>query len=119
MEVMNAELARSANLHSEIWTLAVSSSREAGAAQAPKLFLVLYRFGAALVFFNAPYFKKRVLGIRLGFANPRTEVRALLERSGVEAALGDGALFTTLKSAVDACACGGIAETSETGTEPS
>jgi MFS superfamily sulfate permease-like transporter len=121
--------------------------------------LVLYRFGAALLFFNAPYFKKRVLeiaashpgikwfivdgspintidstgaailealsedmrtrGIRLGFANLRTEVRALLERSGVQAALGDGALFTTLKSAVDACVSGGFAETSETGTEPS
>jgi sulfate permease, SulP family len=115
--------------------------------------LVLYRFGAALVFFNAPYFKKRVLemavshpgikwlivdggpinsvdstgaamlealsedlstrGIRLGFANLRTEVRALLERSGVLAALGDGALFPTLKSAVDACAFGGFSETSE------
>ena len=121
--------------------------------------LLLYRFGAALVFFNAPYFKKRVLevvashpgvkwlivdgspinsidstgaamlealsedlrarGIRLGFANLRTEVRASLERSGVQAALGDGALFTTLKSAVDACVSGGFAETSETGTEPS
>jgi SulP family sulfate permease len=115
--------------------------------------LVLYRFGAALVFFNAPYFKKRVLemavshpgikwlivdggpinsvdstgaamlealsedlstrGIRLGFANLRTEVRALLERSGVLAALGDGALFPSLKSAVDACAFGGFSETSE------
>jgi high affinity sulfate transporter 1 len=115
--------------------------------------LVLYRFGAALVFFNAPYFKKRVLemavshpdiqwlvvdggpinsvdstgaamlealtedlstrGIRLGFANLRTEVRALLERSGVLAALGDGALFPTLKSAVDACAFGGFSETSQ------
>ena len=115
--------------------------------------LVLYRFGSALVFFNAPYFKKRVLemaashpgikwfivdggpinsvdstgaailealvadlrtrGIRLGFANLRTEVRALLERSGVQAALGEDALFTTLKSAVDACAFGGFSETSE------
>jgi MFS superfamily sulfate permease-like transporter len=121
--------------------------------------LVLYRFESALVFFNAPYFKKRVLemagshpgvkwfvvdgstinsvdttgaailealsedlrtrGIRLGFANLRTEVRALLDRSGVQAALGDGALFPTLKSAVDACVSGGFAETSETGTEPS
>jgi sulfate permease, SulP family len=121
--------------------------------------LVLYRFGAALVFFNAPYFKKRVLemaashpgikwfivdgstinsvdttgaamlealsedlrtrGIRLGFANLRTEVRALLERSGVQAALGADAVFPTLKSAVDACVSGGFAETSETGTEPS
>jgi SulP family sulfate permease len=117
--------------------------------------LVLYRFGAALVFFNAPYFKKRVLemaathpgikwfivddstinsigstgaamlealsedlrarGIRLGFANIRTEVRTLLERCGVQAALGDGALFPTLKSAVDACLSGGFAETLEAG----
>jgi sulfate permease, SulP family len=117
------------------------------------------RFGAALVFFNAPYFKKRVLemaathlsikwfivdgspinsidsngaamlealsedlrvrGIRLGFANLRTEVRALLERSGVLTVLGDGALFPTLKSAVDGSALGGFAEISEAGTEPS
>ena len=110
--------------------------------------LVLYRFGAALVFFNAPYFKKRVLemadshpgikwfivdgstinmvdstgaailealsedlrtrGIRLGFANLRTEICALLERSGVQAALGDGALFPTLKSAVDSCVSGSL-----------
>jgi MFS superfamily sulfate permease-like transporter len=121
--------------------------------------LVLYRFGAALVFFNAPYFKKRALetaashpgikwfivdgstinsidstgaamlealsedlrarGIRLGFANIRTEVRTLLERSSVLAALGDGALFPTLKSAVDACASGGFAETLEAGPETS
>jgi SulP family sulfate permease len=112
-----------------------------------------------LVFFNAPYFKKRVLdnaalhpgikwfvvdgspinsidntgvpileglaedlrerGIRLGFANLRTEVRALLERSGVQAAIGDGALFPTLKSAVEACDSGGFAEPSEAGIEPS
>ena len=52
-------------------------------------------------------------GIRLGFANLRTEVRALLERSGVLVALGDGALFPTLKSAVDACAFGGFSETLE------
>jgi MFS superfamily sulfate permease-like transporter len=121
--------------------------------------LLLYRFGAALVFFNASYFKKRALemaanhpgikwlivdgspinsidstgaamlealsedlgrrGIRLGFANLRTEVRALLERSGVQAALGDGALFPTLKSAVDGCVVGGFTETSKAGTEPS
>ena len=61
----------------------------------------------------------RARGIRLGFANLRTEVRALLERSGVQAALGDGALFPTLKSAVDACDSGGFAETSEAETEPS
>jgi high affinity sulfate transporter 1 len=121
--------------------------------------LVLYRFESALVFFNAAYFKRRVLentalhpgikwfvvdgspinsidstgaamleglsedlrerGIRLGFANLRTEVRALLERSGVLGALGDGALFPTLKSAVDACDSGGFTETPEAGTEPS
>jgi anti-anti-sigma regulatory factor len=119
--------------------------------------LLLNRFGAALVFFNAPYFKKRALemaathpgikwfivdgspinsidstgaamlealsedlrarGVRLGFANLRTEVRALLERSGVQAALGDGAFFPTLESAVDGCVLGGFAETSEAGTE--
>jgi hypothetical protein len=45
----------------------------------------------------------RARGIRLGFANLRTEVRALLERSGVKAALGEGALFPTLKSAVASC----------------
>ena len=42
---------------------------------------------------------------------------ALRWRSGVQAALGDGAVFPTLKSAVDACASGGFAETSEAGTE--
>jgi MFS superfamily sulfate permease-like transporter len=112
--------------------------------------LVLYRFESALVFFNAPYFKKRVLdnaelhpgikwfvvdgspinsidstgaamleglsedlharGIQPGFANLRTEARACLERSGVLRALGDGALFATLKSAVDACHSGGFSE---------
>jgi hypothetical protein len=39
MEAMKAELARSANLQSEIWTLAISSSREAGTAKAPMLLL--------------------------------------------------------------------------------
>ena len=61
----------------------------------------------------------RARGIRLGFANIRTEVRTLLERSGVQAALGDGALFPTLKSAVDACVSGGFTETLEAGPEPS
>jgi MFS superfamily sulfate permease-like transporter len=114
--------------------------------------VVLYRFESALVFYNAPYFKKRVLevaasrpgikwfvvdggpiniidstgaamlealagdlrarGIRLGFANLRTEVRALLERSGVKAALGEGALFPTLKSAVAICEPGSFTEAS-------
>jgi MFS superfamily sulfate permease-like transporter len=120
--------------------------------------LVLYRFGAALVFFNAPYFKMRVLkraathpgskwfivttarsiastaperrcwkryrktcarGLSGSASNLRTEVRTLLKRSGVQTALGDGALFLTLKSAVDACVSGGFAETLEAGTEPS
>ena len=61
----------------------------------------------------------RARGIRLGFANLRTDVRALLDRSGVQAALGDGALLPTLKSAVDSWVSGGFAETSETGTKPS
>ena len=114
--------------------------------------MVLYRFESALVFYNAPYFKKRVLevaasrpdikwfvvdggpiniidstgaamlealagdlrarGIRLGFANLRTEVRGLLERSGVKAALGEGAFFSTLKSAVASCEPGGFTEAS-------
>ena len=39
MEAVKAELARAANLQSEIWALAVSSSREAGTAQAPMLLL--------------------------------------------------------------------------------
>ena len=61
----------------------------------------------------------RALGTRLGFANLRTEVRALLERSGVQAALDEGALFPTLKSAADACNPDGYVETLEVGTEPS
>src|SRR5271166_768285 len=52
----------------------------------------------------------RARGIRLGFANLRTDVRALLDRSGVQAALGDGALLPTLKSAVDSWVSGGFAE---------
>jgi uncharacterized protein YcaQ len=52
----------------------------------------------------------RARGIRLGFANLRTEVRALLERSGVKAELGEGALFPTLKSAVASCEPGGFTE---------
>ena len=44
----------------------------------------------------------------------------MLHRFGAtQAVLGDGALCTTLKSAVDACAFGGFAETSETGKGPS
>jgi MFS superfamily sulfate permease-like transporter len=112
-------------------------SRHAGAETQPGL--VLYRFAAAIVFFNAPYFKKRVLdvaaatpgttwlvvdgapvnsidstgaavvedladelrrrGIRFGFANLRTEVRAVLERAGAKARLGEDAFHTTLNSA--------------------
>jgi high affinity sulfate transporter 1 len=113
------------------------ASRHAGAETQPGL--VLYRFAAAIVFFNAPYFKKRVLevasavegtrwfvvdgapvnsidstgaaivedladelrrrGIRFGFANLRTEVRAVLGRAGVKARLGEEAFYPTLNSA--------------------
>ena len=38
---------------------------------------------------------------------PEPRLAPFLERSGVQAVLGDGALCTTLKSAVDACASGG------------
>ncbi len=112
-------------------------SRHEGAETQPGL--VLYRFSAAIVFFNAPYFKKRVLelasasegvrwlvvdgaplntidstgattiedlaaelrarGVRLGFANLRSVVRAGLERAGVHEALGADAFFATLNSA--------------------
>jgi MFS superfamily sulfate permease-like transporter len=101
--------------------------------------LVVYRFGSGIVFFNAPYFKKRVLqlaselegtrwfvvdgsplntidatgaeavaalgeelgrrGIRPGFANLRSEVRAVLKRAGVQARLGEDAFYVTLNSA--------------------
>jgi high affinity sulfate transporter 1 len=104
--------------------------------------LVLYRFGSAIVFFNSPYFKKRVLeivtgqsdirwfvvdgstinlvdstgaqmiealaaeltagGVRLGFANCRSEIRATFERTGVLARIGPDFVFPTLKSAVNA-----------------
>jgi hypothetical protein len=39
MDAVKAELARSTNLQSEIWALAVSSSREAGTTQVPMLLL--------------------------------------------------------------------------------
>jgi hypothetical protein len=39
MDAVKAELARSANLQSEIWALGISSTREAGTTQAPMLFL--------------------------------------------------------------------------------
>lgn len=41
----------------------------------------------------------RQRGIRLGFANLRTEVRAVLERAGVRGRLGEDAFFATLNSA--------------------
>ena len=103
---------------------------------------VLYRFGAPLLFFNAPYFKKRVLevvaahpgvewfivdggpintidstgaamlealahdlrqrGVKLGLANIRTEVLALLERTGTMETIGNDAVFATLKSSIKA-----------------
>jgi hypothetical protein len=81
-----SELARSPALQSEIWALAVSS-REAGTA---------HRSGDAGSVIGR---LARAGGIRLRFANRRTEVCPFLERSGVQAVLGDGALFTTLKSA--------------------
>jgi high affinity sulfate transporter 1 len=104
--------------------------------------LAFYRFGSGVLFFNAPYFKKRVLetaaarpdtrwlvvdgspinaidatgafvvadlvaelrqrGIRLGFANLRTEVRAVLDRAGVAEIVGAESFFPTLNSAVRA-----------------
>lgn len=104
--------------------------------------IVLYRFRAAIVFFNAPYFKKRALetlasrpgtrwfvvdggpvnfmdstgasavedlaiemkqrGVKLGFAQLRSEVRSSLERAGVKAVLGEDAFFPTLNSALRA-----------------
>ena len=42
-------------------------------------------------------------GIKLGLANIRTEVRALLGRAGVINALGEVAVFPSLDSAVEAC----------------
>ena len=101
-----------------------------------------YRFGSAIIFFNAPYFKKRVLeilaegsdvvwfivdgstinlvdstgaqmiealaaelaagGVRLGFANCRSEIRVTFERTGVLARIGADFMFSSLKSAVNA-----------------
>jgi MFS superfamily sulfate permease-like transporter len=46
--------------------------------------LVLYRFGAALVFFNAPYFKKRVL--ELAESYPRIKWLVVERRLGCELA---------------------------------
>ncbi len=102
--------------------------------------LVLYRFSSAIVFFNAPYFKKRALetlasrpntrwfvvdgspvnfmdstgasavedlaremkqrGVKLGFAQLRSEVRSILERTGVKSVLGEDSFFPTLNSAI-------------------
>lgn len=113
------------------------ASRHQGAQTQPGL--LLYRFGSGIVFFNAPYFKRRVLelasdlpgtrwlvvdgaplnlidttgaevvadlheelgrrGIRLGFANLRSEVRAVLDRAGVKTRLGEDAFYATLNSA--------------------
>ncbi|MCI0361288.1 MAG: sulfate permease [Planctomycetaceae bacterium] len=41
--------------------------------------------------------------IKLGLANIRSEVRALLDRAGVTDAIGEAAVFPSLESAVDAC----------------
>ena len=115
-------------------------AHHAGATTQPSF--VLYRFGAALLFFNAPYFKKRVLevvtahpgvawfivdgspintidstgaavlealaddlrqrGVKLGLANIRTEVLAVLERTGTMKTIGHDAVFDTLKSSIKA-----------------
>jgi len=119
-------------------------AQHADAAVTPGL--MLYRFGAALVFYNATYFKKRVLelaigqaelkwividggpintvdstgaeawaalaqelrirGVQLKLAACRTEVREMLQRSGVGAALGSDSLYPSLKTAINAFLAG-------------
>jgi high affinity sulfate transporter 1 len=103
--------------------------------------LVLYRFNASVIFFNAAYFKRRVLaavsgrpgtrwvvvdgapivhldstgadtlaaladelatkGVRLVLADVHARVQRMLERSGALERLGAGAVFPTLRSAVE------------------
>ena len=103
--------------------------------------LVLYRFNASLIFYNAAYFKRRVLtvvserpgttwvvvdgapivhldstgadtlaaladelaakGVRLMLADVHARVQRMLERSGALERLGAGAVFPTLRSAVE------------------
>jgi high affinity sulfate transporter 1 len=115
-------------------------AHHADAAATPGL--LLYRFGAGIVFYNASYFKKRVLqlacaqpglrwlvidgstvntidstgadtveslardlarqGIRFGLAGFRSETRSVLERAGAMAAIETGAVYPTLKSAMNA-----------------
>jgi hypothetical protein len=41
-------------------------------------------------------------GVKLGFAQLRSEVRSILERAGVKAVLGEDAFFPTLNSALRA-----------------
>jgi high affinity sulfate transporter 1 len=105
--------------------------------------LVLYRFNASVIFYNAPYFRRRVLavaastpgatwmvvdgapivhldstgadtiadlaadlaarGIRLAIGGVLPQVRQMLERSGALERLGAGAVFPTLRAAVEAC----------------
>jgi len=114
--------------------------------------LVLFRFPAAILFFNATYFKSRVedvlaerrdtkwfvvdgspinaidataagmiealaqelssRGIRLGFANVRSEVTSVLEKSGAAKAIGTDMMFETLGVAVDEFLARGSAATS-------
>jgi anti-anti-sigma factor len=102
---------------------------------------VLYRFNASVIFFNAAYFKRRVLaavsgrpgtrwvvvdggpivhldstgadtlaaladelaakGVRLMLADVHARVQRMLERSGALERLGVGAVFPTLRSAVE------------------
>jgi high affinity sulfate transporter 1 len=112
-----------------------------GAKAAPGL--ILYRFNASVIFYNAPYFKRRVLaaaagnpgatwlivdgapivhldstaadtiadladdlasrGMRLAIGGALPQVRQMLERSGALGRLGAGAVFPTLRAAVEAC----------------
>ena len=118
----------------------VDVARQEGATIVPGL--VLYRFAASVIFYNAAYFKRRVLavaeaspgttwlvvdaapivhldstgadtiaaladdfaarGIRLVFGGVLPQVRRMLERSGTLERLGTGAVFPTLRAAVEA-----------------
>jgi hypothetical protein len=77
--------------------------------------LVLYRFGAALVF----SMRRISRSACWRWLPPTPRFAPCWSVPEVQAALGDGSLFRTLKSAVDACASGGFAQTSEAGTKPS
>ncbi len=104
--------------------------------------LVLYRFNASLIFYNAPHFKQRVIAvadanshvellivagapmthldstgadtiadladdlarrnIQLAICGVPPQVQRMLERSGALDRLGPGAVFETLRAAVEA-----------------